>query len=352
MKMKVNLGQDSYDIFIQKGLLQHIVSVMKPICSGEKILIISDDQVFSYYGKVLETQLEKHYQVGHVIVPHGEQSKSFDILPDIYRQLLSFHLTRTDAIIALGGGVIGDLAGFVAATYLRGITFIQIPTSLLAQVDSSVGGKVAVDLPEGKNLVGAFKHPHCVFIDPLTLQTLPSRFIYDGMGEVIKYGCLFDRDLFERLAAYDSFEALYQDIEDIIYQCVNFKRIVVEKDVKDFGDRLSLNFGHTLGHAIEQYYHYEKFSHGEAVGIGMVQISRIAEAKGLSKKGTALKIQQVLERYHLPFQAHVATADLKAAMSLDKKNIHQKLSYVLLKDIGDYMIYPSDLSLIDELQEV
>lgn len=352
MKMKVNLGKDSYPIYIKQGLLEHILDYLLPVYKGKKIMIISDDRVYSYYGEKIEKQLKQEYTVGHVIVPHGEQSKRFYILPRLYSELLSFGLTRTDLIIALGGGVIGDLAGFVASTYLRGVQFVQIPTSLLAQVDSSVGGKVAVDLPEGKNLVGAFKHPMMVLIDPLTLKTLEQRFISDGMGEVIKYGCIFDKELFEKLNLYNSFDELYKDIDEIVYRCVDLKRDVVEKDLFDFGDRLALNFGHTLGHALEQYYHYEKYSHGEAISIGMVQLSRIAEIKGFTKKGTADQIVEVLEKYHLPSQSNVLTSDLKQAMTRDKKNIHNQLSYVLLKEIGKSYVYPSDISFIDELKEI
>lgn len=352
MEMKVKLGKDSYPIYIKQGLLDHVLDYVDTVFKGNKIMIISDDQVFSYYGEKIEKQLSEKYRVGHIVIPHGEQSKRFDILPSLYSQLLSFQLTRTDLIIALGGGVIGDLAGFVASTFLRGVKFVQIPTSLLAQVDSSVGGKVAVDLPEGKNLVGAFKHPTMVLIDPLTLKTLDQRFIYDGMGEVIKYGCIFDKDLFDQLNRYDSFDELYQDIDDIIYRCVDLKRDVVEKDLFDFGDRLALNFGHTLGHAIEQYYHYENYSHGEAISIGMVQLTRIAELKNLTKKGTASLIEDVLKKYHLPSVSHLKTEDLKKAMALDKKNIDKKLSYVLLHEIGSCFVYPSDLSFIDEVKEV
>ena len=352
MEMKVNLGKDSYPIYIQQGLLDEVLGYIKPIFQGNKIMIISDNQVFSYYGEKIEPQLKKEYEVGHIVVPHGEQSKRFDILPELYNELLSFQLTRTDLIIALGGGVIGDLAGFVASTFLRGVKFVQIPTSLLAQVDSSVGGKVAVDLPAGKNLVGSFKHPSLVLIDPLTLKTVEKRFISDGMGEVIKYGCIFDADLFQQLACYTSFDELYQDIDEIIYRCVDLKRDVVEKDLFDFNDRLALNFGHTLGHAIEQYYHYEKYSHGEAISIGMVQLTRIAEAKGLTKVGTADQICDVLKIYQLPTVSHLKTSDLKQAMAVDKKKIYKKLSYVLLHAIGQSYIYPSDLTLIEEVEEV
>lgn len=346
MEMKVNLGKDSYPIYIQKGILEHVIDYIQPIYQGKKIMIISDDQVYGYYGEKLFEQLESCYEVGHIIVPHGEQSKRFDILPSLYSQLLSFQLTRSDLIIALGGGVIGDLAGFVASTFLRGVKFVQIPTSLLAQVDSSVGGKVAVDLPEGKNLVGAFKHPLLVLIDPLTLKTLDERFIHDGMGEVIKYGCIFDQSLFQRLASYSSFEELYEDIDEIIYRCVDIKRDVVERDQFDFGDRLLLNFGHTLGHAIEQYYQYQKYSHGEAVAIGMVQLTKIAEEKGLSPMATSDIIKDICTKYDLPTYSDVKTSDLIGAISLDKKNINKKLSLVLLKEIGNSYVYQSDLSLI------
>ena len=249
-------------------------------------------------------------------------------------------------IIALGGGVIGDLAGFVASSYLRGVKLVQIPTSLLAQVDSSVGGKVAVDLPEGKNLIGAFYHPKMVLIDPETLNTLPKRFIYDGMAEVIKYGCIKDKGLFDKLNNYQNFTHLYEDIDEIIYRCVDIKRDEVERDQFDFGDRLLLNFGHTLGHAIEQYYHYEKYSHGEAVAIGMVQLTKIAEEKGLSPEGTSDIIKNICSKYNLPSYSGLKTADLVGAISLDKKNINQKLSVVLLKEIGKSYVYQCDLSLI------
>lgn len=351
VKLKVDLGQESYDIVIEQGALAHLNDYIQSVYHGKKIMIISDDHVFAYYGKKVVEQLQGDYEVGHIVIAHGEQSKRFDILPDIYRQLLSFHLTRSDLIIALGGGVIGDLAGFVASTFLRGIPFIQIPTSLLAQVDSSVGGKVAVDLDEGKNLVGAFFNPLLVIIDPLTLKTLEPRFICDGMGEVIKYGCIFDRSLFSRLQSYASFEALYQDIDDIIYRCVDLKRMVVEKDLYDFGNRLVLNFGHTLGHAIEQYYHYEKYSHGEAVSIGMVMLTQIAEEKGLTKRGVAKQIQEVLSHYQLPYQVNISMNDLKQAMLLDKKNINQQLSYILLHDIGEAYVYPSDIDFVDGVRE-
>ena len=352
MEMTVSLKENSYPIYIEKGILNQADKYIKEIYQGNKIMIISDDQVYHYYGDLLTNVLNKEYIVEHVTVPHGEQSKRFDILPSLYKSLLDFKLTRTDLIIALGGGVIGDLAGFVAATFLRGVKLVQIPTSLLAQVDSSVGGKVAVDLPEGKNLVGAFYHPRMVLIDPNTLKTLPERFINDGMGEVIKYGCIKDKSLFDKLNSYDNFEQLYMDIDEIIYRCIGIKRDVVERDQFDFGDRLLLNFGHTLAHAIEQYYQYEKYSHGEAVAIGMVQLTKIAEENDLSPVWTSDIIKEICIKYNLPVYSGLKTTDLLEAISLDKKNINKKLSLVLLKEIGDSYVYQSNLSLIQAKDRV
>ena len=352
MKMMVNLKDRSYPICIQKGILKSAHEKIKEIYQGKKIMIISDDQVYHYYGELLTNVLQQDFEVGHVIVPHGEQSKRFDMLPQLYQACLDFQLTRTDLIVALGGGVIGDMAGFVASSYLRGVKLVQIPTSLLAQVDSSVGGKVAVDLPEGKNLVGAFYHPWMVLIDPETLKTLEPRFIHDGMGEVIKYGCIKDKSLFEKLESYQNFEELYENIDEIIYNCVDIKRDVVEKDQFDFGDRLLLNFGHTYGHAIEQYYHYERYSHGEAVSIGMYQISQISEKENMTKPETSERIKNILTQYSLPFECRVETKDLMKAISLDKKNINNSLSLVLLKEIGDSYVYKTDQTFLLKKERV
>lgn len=284
MKLTVNLGENSYPIYIENNILNNAGAYISSCFSGKKIMIISDDNVFPLYGEQLKASLHD-YEVHELILPHGEPTKAFGTLPTLYNALLKQKFSRSDLIIALGGGVIGDLAGFAAASYLRGIRFVQIPTSLLAQVDSSVGGKVAVDLPQGKNLVGAFYHPKLVLIDPQVLHTLPSHFIMDGMGEVIKYGCIKDAALFETLKTRGSFDNLQDILSEIIYRCVDIKRQVVEQDQFDTGERMLLNFGHTLAHTIEQHFHYERESHGEAVGIGMYQITKIAEEKNFMPTG-------------------------------------------------------------------
>lgn len=346
MELTVNLGTNSYPIYIENGILANAGHYIAKIFSGKKIFIISDDNVFPLYGENLISALDD-WECHSLILPHGEPTKSFQSLPNIYETMLSAGLSRSDLVIALGGGVIGDLAGFAASSYLRGVQLVQIPTSLLAQVDSSVGGKVAVDLPQGKNLVGAFYHPKLVLIDPETLNTLPQRYIFDGMGEVIKYGCIRDAKLFETLKNKTSFEDLKEHLSEIIYNCVNIKRMVVEADQFDTGERMLLNFGHTLAHTIEQYYHYERESHGEAVAIGMYQISRLAEQQGLTAPKTAEMIKEVLVTYELPYECQLPISELLGAVKLDKKNLNNSLNVILLKQIGDSYIHPTDLSFFE-----
>lgn len=347
MKLTVNLGENSYPIFIENGIIKKSGEHISQIFSGQKIMIVSDDNVFPLYGQQVMDSL-KDYECHSLVLPHGEPTKNFQSLPKIYTAMLDAKLTRSDLVIALGGGVIGDLAGFAAASYLRGIKLVQIPTSLLAQVDSSVGGKVAVDLPQGKNLVGAFYQPKMVLIDPDVLNTLPEHFIKDGMGEVIKYGCIKDGSLFDRLCAHSSFEDLKPELPEIIARCVDIKRIVVEADQFDTGERMLLNFGHTLAHTIEQYYNYERESHGEAVGIGMYQITLMAEGKGLTGSGCADQIKKALDIYGLPSSCGLPVTDLTKAITLDKKNLNGKLNVVLLKELGSSYVYPTDISFFNK----
>lgn len=351
MKLTVHLKDKSYPIFIENGILSVAGKYISEIFNGKKIMIISDDNVFPLYGNKLIKSLDP-YECHQLVLPHGEPTKSFQSLSGIYSALVQAKLSRSDLIIALGGGVIGDLAGFAAASYLRGIRLVQIPTSLLAQVDSSVGGKVAADLPEGKNLVGAFYNPEMVLIDPSVLDTLPQHFITDGMGEVIKYGCIKDSALFDRLCSHDSFEDLKNELAEVIARCVDIKRTVVEADPFDKGERMLLNFGHTLAHTIEQHYHYKRESHGEAVAIGMYQISRIAGQKGLTDPKCADRIRDVLDRYGLPHACGLPVSVLKEAMSLDKKNLNGSLNLILLRQIGESYVYPCNLSFFPENEEV
>lgn len=346
MELTVNLGDNSYPIFIENGILSKTDSYISRIFKGKRIMVVSDDNVFPIYGKTVLNSLSD-YECHTLILPHGEPTKSFQTLPKIYEAMLTAKISRSDLVIALGGGVIGDLAGFAASSFLRGVHLVQIPTSLLAQVDSSVGGKVAVDLPQGKNLVGAFFHPKMVLIDPDVLNTLPQRYITDGMGEVIKYGCIKDASLFKTLKNHNSFEDLKPELPRIICRCVDIKRVVVEEDQFDTGERMLLNFGHTLAHTIEQYYHYTRESHGEAVAIGMYQITRIAGDKGLTPKSSAAVLKEVLTTYGLPFECGLPIEDLTGAINLDKKNLNNHLNVVLLHEIGDSYVYPTTVNFFD-----
>lgn len=336
-ELVVDLNERSYPIIIKKGLLDEVNLEIKKIYKGKRIFILTDNNVNSHYGdKVKSSLINDGYDVDLMSLEPGEETKSFNTLPLIYNRLLDFKLTRSDLIIVLGGGVIGDLGGFVASTFLRGVSFVQIPTSLLAQVDSSVGGKVAVDLERGKNLVGSFYHPKLVLIDPNVLNTLSDRFFRDGMAEVIKYGCIKDKEFFYFLKGLKTKEEVMNNIEKIIHKCCFIKKCVVENDEKDTGERMLLNFGHTLGHAIETYYNFKKFSHGEGVAIGMYTISKISEEKGLTKSGVSKDIKEILTQYSLPYEVNIEEkSEILDTISLDKKNIDNVLKVVLLKEIGE-----------------
>lgn len=340
MELKVDLKDRSYPIIIEKGLINRVSEEIRKVYKGKKIFVITDDNVNKYYGGKISEELKSNdFEVKLLALKPGEETKNFNTLPIVYNELLDFNLTRSDLIIALGGGVIGDLAGFVASTYLRGVDFVQIPTSLLAQVDSSVGGKVAVDLDRGKNLVGSFYHPKCVLIDPEVLNTLDNRFFIDGMAEVIKYGCIKDKQFFDYLEKMENNQQLINNMEVVIHKCCDIKRQVVENDEKDKGERMLLNFGHTLGHAIEQYYNYTKYSHGEGVAIGMYVISKVSEEKGLTKKGTSQRIKDILVKYNLPYEVDVNIEETLEAINLDKKKLGNDLNVIILKEIGNSEIY-------------
>ncbi|KGM98528.1 3-dehydroquinate synthase [Clostridium botulinum] len=340
-ELRINLGENSYSIFIDRGLIESIGRKIKGIYSNNKIAIITDKNVDKFYGDiVVKNLIDSGFNVKKIVINPGEKSKSVDVLLEVYDSLLEFGITRGDLIIALGGGVVGDLTGFASATLLRGIPYIQIPTSLLAQIDSSIGGKVAVDLPKGKNLIGNFYHPKAVFIDADVLKTLNKRFFYDGMAEVIKYGCIKDKKLFYNLLNLNTHEELMNNIEDIIYSCCIIKKDVVEKDEKDIGDRMLLNFGHTIGHAIEKYFNFDKYTHGEAVALGMYAITKKSESMNLTKQGTSKLIRDILIKYNLKWDIYMDDKEsILYTISLDKKNKDEFMNIVLLNEIGEAFIH-------------
>lgn len=340
-RLRVSLKEKSYNIIIDKAMDNRLGNKIKESFNSDKIAIITDKTVDALYGQQLKNILEMNgFQVVKIAIEPGEVSKSFFTLPSIYEKLIEFKIRRSDLIIALGGGVVGDLAGFVAATYLRGVDFIQIPTTLLAQVDSSVGGKVAVDLEEGKNLVGAFYHPKAVYIFSEFLNTLSDRVFSDGLAEVIKYGCIRDEKIFHMVEDAGDRRVLMDSIEEIIYKCCSIKANIVEQDEMDKGERMLLNFGHTLGHAIEKYFNYDKYTHGEAVAIGMYKITKISEESDLTAKGTSSRIKAILIKYNLPFDAEgIENEDeILNVISNDKKNLNKNLNIILLKQMGEAYI--------------
>ena len=352
MELKVDLKERSYPIIIEKGLINKIGYEVQKLFKGEKIFILTDENVNNFYGEKVMYSLQKvGYEVKKLVLKPGEETKNYRSVEGIYNELIDFKLTRSDLIITLGGGVIGDLGGFVASTFLRGVDFFQFPTSLLAQVDSSVGGKVGVDIAQGKNLVGSFYHPKAVFIDTNVLETLDQRFFNDGMAEVIKYGCIKDKNFFYELKSYKNKLEVINNIDKIINSCCTIKKDVVEKDEKDKGDRMLLNFGHTLGHGIEQYYNYKKYTHGEGVAIGMYTITKISEDMGLTKEGTSKEIKELLVQYGLPWEMDTKMDNIIDAISLDKKNINGKLNVILLKEIGESFIYKTDSSFLLTIKE-
>ncbi|WP_297635474.1 3-dehydroquinate synthase [uncultured Clostridium sp.] len=339
-RLFVDLKENSYEILIEKGILGRVGTLIKDVFKEGKIFIITDENVDTHYGKKVEDSLlNEGFIVDKVVLKPGEETKSFNTLPLLYNKLLDFKLTRKDLIITLGGGVVGDLGGFVASTFLRGIPFIQIPTSLLAQVDSSVGGKVAVDLERGKNLVGSFYQPKMVLIDPEVLNTLEDRYFRDGLGEVIKYGLIRDENLYGNLKNYSGKEEVLEHIEEIIYKCCNIKRIIVERDERDLGERMVLNFGHTIGHAVEKYYDFKEYTHGECVAIGMYNILKLSEVKGISKNIYSNELKELLIKYKLPYEVEVDNKEILETITLDKKNMGKVLKAIIVKEIGKGEIY-------------
>ncbi len=337
--LNVKLPLKQYPIYIEKGLMKNIGEHIRKIYKNKKIVIITDENVSRIYEEEVTLDLKKNGFIPYTIkIKPGEKSKSLSNAEKIYEDLLELEITRKDMIVALGGGVVGDLAGFVASTFLRGIPFIQIPTSLLAQIDSSVGGKVAVNLSKGKNLVGSFYHPEAVFIDPNVLSTLEKRFFHDGIAEAIKYGCIKDEKLFYKLYYYTK-EELWDHIEEIIYTCCKIKGKIVEKDEKDTGGRMLLNFGHTIGHAVEKYFHYETYTHGEAVAIGMYTITQKSEEIGQTEKGTSGFIKKILEKYNLSHALpKVDKNKIIETVKVDKKRDIDHIHIILLNEIGDGFI--------------
>ena len=341
-KITVGLGERSYNIYFGEEVLRELGPLCRDLKVGNNVAVVTNPVVGAIYLESVKLALTgAGFSVYVIEIPDGEEYKCFETLNRIYDFLIEFGFDRRSLLVALGGGVVGDIAGFAAATYLRGIPFVQVPTSLLAQVDSSVGGKTGVNHEKGKNLIGAFYQPSVVLIDTATLVTLTEREYLSGLAEIAKYGVVLNRDLFEFMAMNVD-KLLKRDGECLLkaikISC-SIKASIVEKDEKEAGLRAVLNYGHTIGHAVETLTGYKKYTHGEAVAIGMAQAAKFSEALGFSVSADTERIMDLLQALHLPIEIPYFTpAAYLDALSHDKKARDGGINFVFNKGIGDFHI--------------
>lgn len=342
--VNVSLGDRSYPIHLGTGLLARLDELLKPVVRGKKCLIVTDATVAPLYAEACAASLTKlGISSATAVIPAGESSKSGEQLFQLYDAAIANGMDRKSFIVALGGGVVGDLAGYAAASFLRGIQLIQIPTTLLSMVDSAVGGKTGINLPQGKNLIGAFHQPSLVVCDIGVLKTLPRRELVAGLAEVVKYGVIWDADLFALLEREAEVLVGGADLEvratlfaHLVKRSCEIKAEVVSKDEREDSLRAILNFGHTMGHAIEAVAGYGKFLHGEAISVGMVYAAKLSVALRGMPQADANRLTNLLARLGLPTSASgLDWAALRRAMGVDKKNTLGKLKFVLAKRIGE-----------------
>lgn len=341
-------ASQTYSIHIGSGLLERTGELAAPVLKGREAVIVSDSNVWPLYGKTVTDSLERAgFRVAHFVFPAGERSKTLQTLAELLTFLAQTGLTRADAVFALGGGVTGDMAGLAAALYLRGIACVQLPTSLLAVVDSSVGGKTAVDLPEGKNLVGTFSQPALVLCDVDTLNTLPAPVLAEGWAEIIKYGMIRSKQLLDFLAANPA----GTDIEWVIAHCLEIKRDVVAEDEQDNAIRQILNFGHTIGHAIERCSDFGIY-HGEGVAMGMGIMTRACVKLGLCPAECQTVLEKLLEKYHLANTTSLEAERLLEAARADKKRRGESITLIQPEALGVCGLYKTQFSRLAEILEL
>lgn len=343
-KIRVELQERSYNIAVESGILSSIGKALEKFEFGRKIAVVSNPTVYPLFGPAASESLkDAGFEVIEILIPDGEEYKNMASVQKIHEEMLKAGLDRKSAMVALGGGVIGDITGFAASIYMRGIDFIQIPTTLLAQVDSSVGGKTGVNHPLGKNMIGTFWQPRLVWIDIQSLSALPRREFLSGLGEVIKYGVIWDERLFEflevnreRVLGLD-----YDSLEYIIGRSCEIKAEIVSKDERESGIRAILNYGHTIGHAIETATGYKNLLHGEAVAIGMCLEAKLARSFGLAEKDMVSRIESLVKTYELPAgpPENLDLEGIISAMSLDKKSVSGRLHFILPEKIGAVKIH-------------
>lgn len=340
----VSVHEKSYQVYITRGKITGLGRLIKEqIPRVWKSFIISDETVDHLYGDlVFQILAEAGLQPAKAVIPAGEQSKSLETVSDLYSRLSEHGVNRNSAVIALGGGMIGDLAGFVAASYMRGLPLVQVPTTLLSEADSSLGGKVAVNHAQGKNMIGFFYHPELVFTDIDFLKTLPQVEINAGIAEIIRHGMILDADFFSWIEK--NAQAIRQFVPDVmvelIYRSCQIKKGVIEQDEREAGYRSILNFGHTIGHALETVTGYQRYRHGEAVAIGMVQICRLAEKLGWLAHEDVQRVSNLLQQFALPVDlpVDVSSESLMEVMQRDKKSFQGKIKLIVPRGIGQVQI--------------
>ena len=342
-KIRIDLGERSYDIHIGEGSLDKAGKLIAKTCKGKNAVIVTNPQIGNLYADTLVNKLETSgISTSTITIPAGEKYKTLRTVARIYEGLLDARIDRSGMVIGLGGGVVGDLTGFAAATFLRGIDFIQVPTSLLAQVDSSVGGKTGANLSRGKNLVGSFHQPKLVIIDTKALNTLPKREFKSGLAEVIKHGIICDSKYFDFIVKNirEIMELQPTALEHTILRSCKIKADVVRQDERESGLRRILNFGHTIGHAVERLTNYRRYKHGEAVSIGMVTAALVSQETGAADTSTTREIISLLQKAGLPykFPQELDHKEVITATGFDKKVTQGRLNVVLARSIGSVYI--------------
>ena len=342
MIVDVNLGSRSYRIVVASGALQSVGERLRELRLGSRAALVSDGAIMRLYGKTVVASLESAgFTVTTIDVPEGEAAKTLTVAEHCWDQLLTAGLDRTSTVLALGGGAVGDVAGFAAATYMRGINFVQLPTTVLAQVDASIGGKTAIDHPLGKNMIGAFHQPRLVVVDPAVARTLPEREFRSGLAEIVKHGIVLDADYFAELER-DLAPLAARDLgvlERIIGGSCRLKASVVERDEREAELRHVLNYGHTIGHALEAATGYTRYAHGEAVSLGIVAEARLARRLGIADDETTTRQERMLETLGLPVRApSIDVEPIVSAMARDKKAKDGRVPFVLAPRIGAFRI--------------
>ena len=350
VKVKIKIKNEiDYNIIIKNGILKNSGKLIKKILNGNRVLIVTDEIVGRLYARKIIKNLEKENIIVSVcILKNGEANKNIEEISNIYSNLAQNELSRKDMIIALGGGVVGDMTGYAAATWMRGIDFIQIPTTLLACVDSSVGGKTGINIREGKNLVGAFHSPKLVIIDSETLISLPEREFKAGMSEIVKHALLFDEKLLETIENFYNNKSYNKklDIDFVLQRNCKLKSHIVQIDYKEEKERMFLNFGHTIGHSLENAAGYGVLLHGEAVAIGMIFAIEYGIKLGITKNKYILeRAKNILSNIGLPINMP-ENINLKEAIKLDKKRNNEKINFVFLEDIGKPVVEKVDIDSI------